>query len=165
MIAMHRAALLTEVRRQVAPYPTLSVLLDYWERLCGPRAMPRPRDFDILEIPSIAGSLHMVEARREDRRTRFFFRVYGSTIASVRGVDYQNRYVDDCPMAGWVRSVNDAFQQVVDRRMPEYSETGRIFDEQLYLGFRRLTCPLSTDGDTVDRLLCAAVPLRRGEVA
>lgn len=148
-----------ELQGKVAPYPKLAALLGHWERLRGGRPMPHPRDFDILDIRTLAGDLHLIDVRREGRRIRFHFRVYASNIAQAGGADYHRRYVDDVALDGWRVAVSDAFQRVVDHQRPEYSETGEIFDTRIVLGFRHLACPLSSDGRTVDRLLCAAVPL------
>jgi hypothetical protein len=138
--------------RDIAEDATISAVYRLWEERRGGRAAPSPTDMDVFALPRSAVS-HVVTVDVIDGGARFRFRVIGSRVVIASGTDFTGRYVDEA-LSGWMRdTVVEQYRAVVSACRPGYAmaEFGR--DGWQPTKNRRLALPLSSDGETVDRLL------------
>jgi hypothetical protein len=134
--------------------PRLRRLLDYWRNRCAGLAMPRRAAIDPLDFRYILGYVTLVEVELEPRRYRF--RLDGSILAMLSGMDYTGKYLDTLGMPDYIAFVAASYDRVVDRRQPyAYRKQGafdtKAFDEET------LILPLGHDG-TVEHLIVAVIP-------
>jgi hypothetical protein len=134
--------------------PRLKRLYEYWRERCAAAAMPTRRAIDPLDFRYILGYVTLVEVELNPRRYRF--RLDGSILAMLSGMDYTGKYLDELGMPDYIDFVAASYDRVVDGRHPyAYRKQGafdtKTFDEET------LILPLGHDG-TVERLMVAVIP-------
>jgi hypothetical protein len=138
--------------------PRLRRLLDYWDRLRGDAPMPPKPAIDPVDFRYILGYVTLVEVEAEPRRYRF--RLDGSILARLSGMDYTGRYLDDLGMPDYIDFIAAGYDLVVTSGKPyAYRKEGdfdaKSFDEET------LILPLG-DAGAVTHLMVAVIP---GELA
>jgi hypothetical protein len=68
-------------------------LYDYWHEKRGTRAMPSRADITPLELKGVLGWVLLLDVERTP--LRFRFRLVGSEITTIRGMDLTGRYLDE----------------------------------------------------------------------
>jgi len=136
--------------------PILSHVLAYWGRQRGSRAMPARRDID----PTGLGARvlpHVVLVEVVADGARFRFRLCGTAVAEAAGLDLTGRYIDELnPNATYAAYIIGLYRKVLATRRPVYSESAYMEPaSRARRSTRRVMCPLSADGITVDRVLAA----------
>ncbi|HEX7007222.1 MAG TPA: PAS domain-containing protein [Alphaproteobacteria bacterium] len=132
--------------------PFLLGLYRHWDAKRGGRPFPCWSDFDPLELRTWLGSINVVEI--EPKSTRFRYRIFGQTAASLLGVELTGRYADELPphIAGTVladyRTLTASGEPIFKVR-----ELGAPGSERLRV--LRLLMPLSARGDALDMILSA----------
>lgn len=131
-------------------FPRFQQLYDYWHGIRGRRAMPSRQDIDPLELKGLLGWLLLIDV--EWAPLRFRFRLIGTEIVAIRGVDLTGRYLDESifPAQDIVLRFNSrvasepciGFQSALDT-MRE-GRAGCI---------SRLSLPLSSDGARVNMII------------
>ena len=134
--------------------PRLKRLFDYWRSRCGQGAMPARNAIDPLDFRYILGYVTLVEVERVPRRYRF--RLDGSILAMLSGMDYTGKYLDELGLPDYIDFVAASYDRVVDRSSPyAYRKQGafdtKTFDEET------LILPLGHDGK-VEHLMVAVIP-------
>jgi hypothetical protein len=134
--------------------PRLKRLYEYWRERCAAAAMPERTAIDPLDFRYILGYVTLVEVEPAPRRYRF--RLDGSILAMLSGMDYTGRYLDTLGLPDYIDFVAASYDRVVDRRRPyAYRKQGafdtKSFDEET------LILPLGRDG-TVEHLVVAVIP-------
>ena len=134
--------------------PRLKRLYDYWRDRCTAAAMPSRAAIDPLDFRYILGYVTLVEVELQPRRYRF--RLDGSILAMLSGMDYTGKYLDELGLPDYIDFVAASYDRVVDRRLPyAYRKQGafdtKTFDEET------LILPLGHDG-TVEHLMVAVIP-------
>jgi hypothetical protein len=134
--------------------PRLQRLYDYWRGRCGEAAMPARAAVDPLDFRYILGYVTLVEVELQPRRYRF--RLDGSILAMLSGMDYTGKYLDQLGMPDYIDFVAASYDRVVDHLRPyAYRKQGafdtKTFDEET------LILPLGRDR-TVEHLLVAVIP-------
>jgi hypothetical protein len=136
----------------------LQRLLDYWTALRGDAPMPTKAAIDPIDFRFILGYVTLVEVEPEPRRYRF--RLDGSILVRLSGMDYTGRYLDDLGMPDYIDFIAGGYDHVVaDGRPFAYRKAGdfdsKSFDEET------LILPLGAAG-RVTHLMVAVIP---GEIA
>jgi hypothetical protein len=140
-------------------------LRDHWREKCAGMPMPPKEAIDPVDFPYILGYVSMVvvenapmeNAQAAVPRRRYFFRLDGSILARLSGVDYTGKYFDELGMPqDYVDFINAGYDLVVDSGKPyAYRKTSdygqKIFDEETMI------LPLGKDG-AVHFLLVAVIP-------
>jgi hypothetical protein len=136
--------------REKIRFPRFRHLYDYWHGIRGARAMPSRRDIDPLDLKGLLGWLLLIDV--EWAPLRFRFRLIGTEIVAIRGVDLTGRYLDESafPAQDIVLRFNArvatepciGFQSALDT-MRE-ARAGCI---------SRLSLPLSSDGQKVNMII------------
>ncbi|MCW0232280.1 MAG: PAS domain-containing protein [Ferrovibrio sp.] len=90
--------------------------------------------------------------------TRFRFRLVGTGLVEHAGLDLSGHYIEELNNnRDYVDYINGLYRQTVAARLPVYSET-RYRAPSGRVGLtRRLTCPLTTDGSTVNMFVATQV--------
>jgi hypothetical protein len=134
--------------------PRLKRLHAYWRSRCGESAMPARAAIDPIDFPYILGYVTLVEVEPAPRRYRF--RLDGSVLAMLSGMDYTGKYLDQLGMPDYIDFVAASYDRVVDRLRPyAYRKQGafetKSFDEET------LILPLGAQG-VVQHLMVAVIP-------
>jgi len=134
--------------------PRLQRLYDYWRGRCSGAAMPARMAVDPLDFRYILGYVTLVEVELSPRRYRF--RLDGSILAMLSGMDYTGKYLDELGLPDYIDFVAASYDRVVDRVKPyAYRKQGafdtKSFDEET------LILPLGR-GDRVEHLMVAVIP-------
>jgi hypothetical protein len=132
----------------------LQRLLGYWNALRGATAMPRKAAIDPIDFRYILGYVTLVDVEREPRRYRF--RLDGSILARLSGIDYTGRYLDTLEMPDYIDFIAAGYDLVVDGGKPyayrkEADFDAKTFDEET------LILPLGA-ADAVTHLMVAVIP-------
>lgn len=139
-------------------------IFDYWVSKMHGERLPGRADIDPVDIPRLLGRtllvdvLPGVEPGREREGTRFRYRVAGSLICNVIGVELTGMHVDELHDKQLAREVHDLFMKVCDTRMPEltFRRKPAAIDRDV-LGYDLIVLPLASDGHTVDMLMMMGV--------
>jgi hypothetical protein len=134
--------------------PRLRRLYEYWRSRCGETAMPPRAAIDPLDFRYILGYVTLVEVELNPRRYRF--RLDGSVLAMLSGMDYTGKYLDQLGMPDYIGFVAASYDRVVDHQRPyAYRKQGafqtKTFDEET------LILPLGSEG-VVRHLMVAVIP-------
>jgi hypothetical protein len=116
--------------------------------------MPARTAVDPLDFRYILGYVTLVEVELAPRRYRF--RLDGSILAMLSGVDYTGKYLDQLGLPDYIDFIAAGYDRVVDHRQPyAYRKEGafdtKVFDEET------LIIPLGREG-TVEHLMVAVIP-------
>jgi hypothetical protein len=116
--------------------------------------MPSRAAIDPLDFRYILGYVTLVEVELAPRRYRF--RLDGSILAMLSGMDYTGRYLDELGMPDYIDFVAASYDRAVDQLRPyAYRKQGafdtKSFDEET------LILPLGSH-QTVRHLLVAVIP-------
>lgn len=139
--------------------PGLEFLYRYW---CGKKAgdrLPRRADIDPTEIPGrLWPSLMLLDVVGEGDEVRFRYRLVGTAFTHAFGRDPTNEFVDEALPArsGYRDFIVQLYREMITLRKPIYSENLFALDGQPGpMVTKRLSLPLSSDGETVDMALAA----------
>jgi len=146
--------------------PQLRLLYGYWCSKKRGRAMPSRTDIDPVDLP---GSLwpHLIlldvvpeDASGEARGPRFRYRVLGSTFMHAFARNPTGEFLDEALPArnGYSEYVTGIYRDMVALKKGIYTENSFTLDGQAVPMFtRRLSLPLSSDGETVNMALASAL--------
>jgi len=132
----------------------LQRLLAYWRQRAAAAGMPSRADIDPLDFRYILGYVTLVDVEAAPRRYRF--RLDGSILAMLSGMDYTGKYLDQLGMPDYIDFITAGYDRVVASRQPyAYRKEGafdtKTFDEET------LILPLGRDG-AVEHLMVAVIP-------
>ena len=102
-------------------------LLAYWRDKCLSRRMPLPADIEPLELKFILGYVTLVDVEADPRR--YFFRLDGSILASLSGMDYTGKYLDQLGLPEYCDFVAATYDTVVDSDAPYAYRKRGAFDK------------------------------------
>lgn len=131
--------------------------LDHWRGICGARAMPTPRELDVLHIPRrVLPHVSLLDIEYAPER-RFRWRLIGTAITSVLERDVTGRYwdeiYDDAVFVPWVNTVD----RVLESRAPmRFTAKAHVAGKDIY-GAEHIYLPMSSDGERVDRIFNTTV--------
>ena len=137
----------------------LRFLAEYWQELCSEGRLPHHRQVDPLAMRPALGYIMLVDAVEGGRDFRY--RLYGSIIARVSGVDLTGRLLSHHPASIYVTEFGlAAYRAALVLRAPLYTERAPALAERTML-WQRIALPLVDDAGEVTRFLVATVPLSR----
>lgn len=137
-------------------FPDLARFQQIWEGYRGNRPMPGWNDFDFMDFPmEFIPRMFIVDVDRV--ANEFRYRFIGTKVVEMEGRDYTGRTVDDLEFGGGEASFKKQFEALVVDPKPTFFVIKAISQANvhrtLYAGLR---LPLSSDGVTVDKILCMA---------
>ena len=112
--------------------------------------MPRRADIDPVDLKDLLPDLLLGDYEPSPFRVRF--RLVGTRLAAIHGLDFTGHYLDQLVFAAadgldW----SDLNRLVFDRKTPLYGRGRRPTSDGRDVGFEFGTFPLSDDGETVNR--------------
>ncbi len=137
--------------------PRLRRLLAYWQDKQAGRRLPARADLDPMQFAWLLGNISLVDVVREPAASmpRYRFRLVGTRAVERFGYDPTGRWLDDLPEPTYRRHVMQAYDEVVQRRLPLVERLDMLIDNRLH-DYEIMRLPLATDGETVDMILLAA---------
>lgn len=133
----------------------LQRLYAYWDAKRGGRRFPTRSEVDPVDFPYILGYVTLVDVEFEPRR--YFFRLDGSILVELSGMNYTGKYLDELPMEEYSDFIKQTYDTVVDSGAPyRYLKKG-LFDRQVF-SEETLILPLGNPQNPVDMLLVAVIP-------
>jgi hypothetical protein len=134
----------------------LQALYEHWAGCRRGRAMPGRADIDPLAIPgTVWPHTMLLDVVRQDGVTRYRYRRTGE-IFWQRGLEPRGRFVDDVvpETAGYRQYVIGIYDELVARGRPIYTENVFTLEGRgAPMLTRRVSLPLSKDGEQVDMIL------------
>jgi hypothetical protein len=130
-------------------------LFAYWLEKRGERPFPAKSEIDPVEFSYILGYVTLVDVEREPRRYRF--RLDGSILAALSGMDYTGRYLDELPGEQYAAFITETYDRVVDSSEPFRYRKHELLDQQLF-SEETIILPLGDHPPKVDMLMVAVIP-------
>jgi hypothetical protein len=152
-----------EPRRDIPSDPRLKRLLAYWDGKRGEKAMPARADIDPTTLgKDLLPWIALTEV--VDGGARFRFRLCGTGLAGIAGIDLTGHYIDELnPNPAYAEYIIELYRLVVTRRRPVYSETGYVATTTApHRRTARLICPLSNDGNAVTMCIAGQISAEIG---
>jgi hypothetical protein len=142
-------------------HPLLRRLYDYWSEKRGGRPLPRRSDIDPVELPAaLWPHLLLQDVYLEHDKVRFRYRLVGQHFQDQIGryVTWTYSDVALAPLGSYAHYVIDLFADSVRTATPSYSENIFVPTGQRATTLtKRLVLPLSSDGQTIDKVLSGHV--------
>ncbi len=147
----------------------LDILLDqpldglyrHWLGKKGGRPMPRRADIDPVEIPGEVWPYTMLlDVLWSDGAPRFRYRRVGDVFWRTGGREPTGKFIDEVlpERAGYRRYVVDIYEETARHCRPLFTENSFDLEGQhAPMLTRRITLPLSSDGETVNMVLSGHV--------
>jgi hypothetical protein len=89
-----------------------------------------------------------------DSEREFTYRLCGTHVAAINGKDLTGQRASEVNLGASSQQFIEAYQRVIHGREPILF-TGRLWwQDRQWVGFEQIILPLSTDGLTVDKLMC-----------
>lgn len=133
----------------------LKRLFAYWNAKRGDRAYPTRSEVDPVDFPYILGYVTLVDVEFDPRR--YFFRLDGSILVELSGMNYTGKYLDELPMEEYSEFIKQTYDAAVDSRAPYHYLKEGLFDRQMF-SEETLILPLGDHQKPVDMLLVAVIP-------
>jgi hypothetical protein len=152
-----------EPRKDIPADPRLKRLLAYWDGKRGTNAMPARADIDPTTIGTdLLPWIALTEV--VDGGARFRFRLCGTGLAGIAGLELTGRYIDELnPNPAYAAYIIGLYRLVVDKRRPVHSETVYVANSASpRRRTERLICPLSDDRATVTMCIAGQVSAEVG---
>jgi hypothetical protein len=149
--------------RDIPTDPRLRRLLAIWQDRRGTRDMPSRADIDPMALgKDLLPWIALTEVI--DGGARFRFRLCGTGLAQIAGLELTGRYIDELnPNREYAEYISGLYRLAVSRRRPVYSETGYLSTSATpRRGTARLLCPLSDDGVNVTMCIAGQVSAEIG---
>jgi hypothetical protein len=127
------------------------MLGQYWNRLRGDRAAPRPDEIDPVEIKSILPHIMMVGISYTPFRA--LYRLVGTEIVRFAKRDFTGCYLDSLAFPDHPKDGTLFYREVAEARRPAFGVTYWIVEGTAPRWIEFLICPLSSDGATIDRCI------------
>jgi len=132
--------------------PKIVEVAEYWMSIHPDDRLPSRSDFDPVEIPQLLPHLVLVDVETDP--LRFLIRVQGTEVSRAMKRELRGRYLDEC-----FENFENTYPYIDRKRVVETAQpVHRLGKPSLpfsmdFVPIERLHLPLSTDGETVDKIL------------
>lgn len=125
--------------------PLVHELYGYWDAKRAGRAMPRKSDIDPAEIKSLLPYVLLGEFATTPLRLRY--RVVGTEVVTVYGVDFTGRWLDELDFGdqvegGWP----EQYRRVLETGLPVFGAARLLATSGMEMNYEFGLFPLSQDG-------------------
>lgn len=127
-------------------------LLTWWRAAQRGRPWPARSDFDPVLFPGLLPHIFLCDVASAPK-LHFVYRLTGTEIDHVLGVNGAGRQLTEVPIHDDVNSHWEQFHQTLDSSEPTYLEHDFLTPDRRAVAYRRLLLPLSRTGPNVDLLL------------
>jgi hypothetical protein len=135
-------------------HPELRQLHGYWLAKKGERLAPARSDISPAEMRSFLPHVFLLEVVGTPRRFRF--RLTGTEVVDRYGEELTGRFLDEIDLDEVGSEIIGEYERATREVRPVCSRWNYKKGDGHFLRYERLILPLSTDGQTVDMLLCGA---------
>ncbi len=151
--------MLTTLQRTVETVTDRRILRvhEYWLSACGGKPMPSRADIDPLDLAFCLGWICLVDVTHDAARPRFRFRLDGSRLTHLTGMDLTGRYADELPDPEYRDFVIAIYDRVVATAAPVFIANDAHWSDRGYR-VEQVALPLSNDGKTVTGLMDVTLP-------
>ncbi|MCC6469758.1 MAG: PAS domain-containing protein [Alphaproteobacteria bacterium] len=126
----------------------------YWDAKRGSRRWPSRADIDALDIPTLLGSIILVDVFHAP--LRFRYRNTGTKLVQATGYNMHGRGPEEIPDPAYRAIVLEALTKAVEEGCPVARSGERVLNN-VRMHYDALMLPLSSDGNSVDMLIGAQV--------
>lgn len=131
----------------------VALLLRYWNGLRRGERLPSRDDIDPADIKTALP--HVMITAISYRPFRVLYRLVGTEVVNWSRTDFTNRYADELVFESDAIDWTDFYRPVVEARKPAYGISDWIDEKRASQWVETLICPLSSDGNVIDR--CIAI--------
>ena len=132
----------------------LRTLYAYWAGKKGARLAPRRSDIDPAEMKNFLRYVFLLDI--VDIPLRFRFRLAGTEIVSRYGEEVTGRFLDEIDLDDVGSEILNEYETAVREARPVRGHWQYTKRDGQYLKYERIILPLSSDGHSIDMLLCGA---------
>ncbi len=144
--------------------PKIALALRYWNSLRNGSRLPARADIDPAGIKRAMSHAMITGITYQPFRVQY--RLVGTDVVRWSRVDFTHRFADELIFEGDGRDWTDYYRAVVEARKPGYGLSDWVEDGRAPQWVETIICPLSSDGQVIDR--CLAIedyePMSRAEV-
>lgn len=139
--------------------PRLVRAHDYWDRIRGDRPMPSRRDVQPRDIKALLPHVFLVDLIGDPARYRI--RLAGTEVNNRFGLELTGYFIEDLDLGDRKDAILESYGATVAAAAPTLASEDFVRRDGRPMRYRRLLCPLSTDGRAVDMLfgVLAGMPL------
>lgn len=131
--------------------PRIAQVLRYWHGLRQGTQLPKRADLDPAGIKAALPHVMITTISYQPFRVRY--RLVGTEIVRWARIDFTNRFADELIFDEDGRDWTDYYRAAVDARKPAYGMTDWVEQNRAPHWAESLICPLSDDGQVIDRCL------------
>jgi hypothetical protein len=128
----------------------------YWTAKCTGGRLPGRADIRPEEMRHLLPWVFLVDVEADP--VRFRYRLVGSEITRLAGVEYTGAAINEAEFGPHWRRVFDDYLAVVRSGVPGYVDGSARWGAREFLHHERIVMPLSSDGTTIDMLFGALHP-------
>jgi hypothetical protein len=129
----------------------VAAALRYWQSKSDTPAIPSRSQIDALEMRQFLSKVLMIDVEGE---REFTYRLCATHVATINGKDLTGQRASDVNLGASSQQFIEAYQRTIRDRAPILF-TGQLWwQDREWVGFEQIILPLSTDGHTVDKLMC-----------
>ncbi len=142
--------------------PRLALLFHHWLARKGRRAMPSPDDINPASLPAaVQPNIMLLDLIAHDTGPRFRYSKVGGVFWNAAGKTPVGAFVDEIlpQTAGYRDYVVGIYREMAVTRRPMYTENYFVLQHGQHdpMSTKRVSLPLSRDGEAVDQVLAAHV--------
>jgi len=138
------------------PFPELRAVFSYWRAQRGAHFAPSWDEIDMMTFPpAILPKCLAIDAIPDS--LDFRFRYWGTGFTELHGYDLTGKLLSDISLDGAVEVLQEQYQEVMEHRLPRMSVNRLLTEKNLRIKNTSVRLPLSTDRQTVDKLISLVV--------
>ena len=138
----------------------LTVFHKYWLSIRPSGGLPSRKHLDPTDIPLIVSWLFLVDVKDNGNSSPdFFYRLIGTSNASLIGKDATGQTVDEAFDRSAARVIINQYKKTIDTRNPTFWRTEVPTEERRFIRCFRGVFPLSGNGQRIDMLAGMLVPV------
>jgi hypothetical protein len=122
---------------------------EYWQRKGAGKGLPGRADIDPVDIPHLLANVFLIDVVGGSPQ-RFHFRLVGTRITELEG-EMTNKYLDEFVPGAAGTAMGRHYEDTAAGRIYVRQETLH-WREREHVTYEVLLLPLSSDGQTVDKL-------------
>ncbi len=133
--------------------PEQQAIYDYWRSKCARGCLPSRHDIDPSRLKAHLPMMSILEAKQEQGRYRFQWRLAGTGFWDLYNAEVQGRYIDELPLGDRCDYWQRVLSQVISNRRPSAGVTRPGTPLGRHLAQFWIRMPLSKNGRDVDLIL------------
>ena len=129
----------------------LAAALRYWRSKSGAPSIPSRSQIDPLEMRQFLSKVLMIDVESEHE---FTYRLCGTHVAGINGKDLTGQHASEVNLGASSPQFIETYRRAIHGREPILFTGDLWWQDRQWVGFEQIILPLSTDGATIDKLMC-----------